>query len=114
MEIGYDAKLMKIGYDAKQWEPKRNNRGLRPIIFLALLCVIGVTFLLYSNPLDINWKKMSLNKQVQTNVYNEAFDNGVNCGVEALMFFVKQGKKEIDINAVRAKATELRKKENKK
>jgi len=101
--------------------PKNDNqtRGrLHPVFIVILLCcAVAVTLLLYSNQ-DINWKKMSFNKHgssnISTNVYNEAFNNGVNCGVEALMFFVKQGKKEIDINAVHIKATELRKNGNKK
>lgn len=47
--------------------------------------------------------------ETHADVYNEAFDNGVDCGVESLMFYVKQGKKEIDINEVHNKAQEIRK-----
>ena len=78
------------------------------LVFLILSCIVGATFFFNSN---INW---NINKWcISTSAYNEAFDNGVNCGIDGLMFFVKRGQKEIDINEVRNKAQEFRKKKTK-
>ena len=86
---------------------KNDRLPLLVLVFLMSSCVAGIIFFFNSfNHLN-NWK---INKWcISNSVYNEAFNNGVGCGVDALMFFVKQGKKEIDINEVYNKAQEIRK-----
>jgi len=98
---------MKISDGTIQEDDKQKKDKLPFVVLMVLLlfCVVGTAFFLNGN--NINLKKIGINSS--TNVYNEAFDNGVNCGVDALMFFVKQGKKEIDINEVYNKAQEIRK-----
>jgi len=76
------------------------------IVFLAF-CALGAAFWLYTHYINPYWKVSANNRDVT--IYNCGFSNGVDCGVNALMFYVKQGKKEIDINEVRSKAQEIRK-----
>ena len=94
---------MEINNDTIQ--EKQNKLPIFVLLFLLLFSVIGIVFILTNN--HINWK--NLNITTSADVYNEAFDNGVDCGVNALMFYVKQGKKEIDVNEVHNKAIEIRK-----
>ena len=99
---------MEIDYNANQWGEGWNDKPKKMLAFILLwiILAVGTVFLVYATNRCINCG----NNNVSTNACNEAFDNGVNCGVNALMFYVKQGKKEIDVNAVRNKAQELRKK----
>ena len=98
---------MQISDGLRQVNNQSRKDSKSPVSFfvfviILLLCWGGAV-------INTNWKNLSINKWcISNNAYNEAFDNGVNCGVNALMFFVKQGQKEIDINEVYKKAQEIK------
>jgi hypothetical protein len=80
-----------------------------PLFILLVLISFSIAGIIFA--INFNKEVGSPEQQLllKTNVLDKAFDDGVNCGVNALMFFVKQGKREIDVNAVYKKAQEIRK-----
>jgi len=91
-----------------------HSQGGKLLLFVFLiLMAFGIAGIIFA--INFNKKVSSPEQQLllKTNVYDKVFDDGVNCGINALMFFVKQGKREIEIKDVYKKAQEIRKEKNK-